>query len=154
ACDAAIICVPTPLGDGREPDLRFVVDTARAVYAHLHRGLLIVLESTTFPGTTDEVLLPIFLKTGMKPGEDFFLAFSPEREDPANKNFTTRIIPKIVGGITPQCQQVACTAYGEVVERVVPVSSARVAEAAKLLENIYRCVNIAMVNELKLLFER
>jgi UDP-N-acetyl-D-glucosamine dehydrogenase len=153
-CDAAIICVPTPLGEGNVPDLRFVVDTAQAVCAHLHRGLLVVLESTTFPGTTDEVLLPIFAKTGLRPGEDYFLAFSPEREDPANKNFTTRTIPKIVGGVTAKCQQVACAAYGEVVERVVPVSSARVAEAAKLLENIYRCVNIAMVNELKLLFER
>jgi len=154
SCDAAIICVPTPLDDRRMPDLRFVTDTARTVGTYLHRGQLVVLESTTYPGTTDEVLLPLFLERGMKPGEDFFLAFSPEREDPANKNFTTRTIPKIVGGVTPHCLTVAAAAYGEVVERIVPVSSARVAESAKLLENIYRCVNIAMINELKLLFER
>ncbi len=153
-CDAALICVPTPLADGHVPDLGYVIDTARTVQAHLHRGQLVVLESTTYPGTTDEVLLPMFTQSGLKPGEDFFLAFSPEREDPANRDFNTRTIPKIVGGITERCLRVASAAYGEVVERVVPVSSARVAEAAKLLENIYRCVNIAMINELKLLFER
>ena len=153
-CDAAIICVPTPLAEGRMPDLTFVIDTTRAVASYIHRGQLVVLESTTYPGTTDEVLLPILASSGLRVGEDFFLAFSPEREDPANKDFTTRTIPKIVGGVTPNCLQVASAAYGEVVERVVPVSSARVAEAAKLLENIYRCVNIAMINELKLLFER
>jgi len=124
------------------------------VQARLHRGQLVVLESTTYPGTTDEVVLPILAESGLKPGEDFFLAYSPEREDPANKDFNTRTIPKIVGGVTAQCLSVASAAYGEVVERIVPVSSARVAEAAKLLENIYRCVNIAMINELKLLFER
>lgn len=154
SCDAAIICVPTPLDERRLPDLRYVTDTASTVNSYLHRGQLVVLESTTYPGTTDEVLLPIFLKSGLKPGEDFFLAFSPEREDPANRSFTTRTIPKVVGGITQRCQQVAAAAYGAVVECVVPVSSARVAESAKLLENIYRCVNIAMINELKLLFER
>jgi UDP-N-acetyl-D-glucosamine dehydrogenase len=153
-CDAAIICVPTPLAEGRVPDLHYVIDTTRAVQSHLHRGQLVVLESTTYPGTTDEVLLPILVESGMRPGEDFFLAFSPEREDPANKEFSTRTIPKIVGGVTERCLQVASAAYSEVVECVVPVSSARVAEAAKLLENIYRCVNIAMINELKLLFER
>ncbi len=152
--DAAIICVPTPLGDGRAPDLRYVTNTAAAVRSHLHKGQLIVLESTTYPGTTEELLLPMFLETGLKPGDDFFLAFSPEREDPANRNFTTRTIPKIIGGVTDRCLQVACSAYSEVVDRVVPVSSSRVAEAAKLLENIYRCVNIALVNELILLFER
>jgi UDP-N-acetyl-D-glucosamine dehydrogenase len=152
--DAAIICVPTPLGDGRSPDLRHVTNTAAVVRSHLHKGQLIVLESTTYPGTTEELLLSMFLETGLKPGDDFFLAFSPEREDPANRNFTTRTIPKIVGGVTDRCLHVACSAYGEVVDRVVPVSSSRVAEAAKLLENIYRCVNIALVNELKLLFER
>ena len=153
-CDAAIICVPTPLAEGRVPDLKFVIDTTREVARYLHEGQLVVLESTTYPGTTDEILLPILAESGLRPGEDFFLAFSPEREDPANKEFTTRTIPKIVGGVTPHCLQVALAAYAEVVERVVPVSSARVAEAAKLLENIYRCVNIAMINELKLLFER
>lgn len=153
-CDAAIICVPTPLGEGRMPDLTFVVNTAEAVAQHLHRGQLVVLESTTYPGTTDEVLLPLFAGSGLKVGEDYFLAFSPEREDPANTDFSTRTIPKVVGGVTPQCGQVALAAYAALVERVVPVSSARAAEAAKLLENIYRCVNIAMINELKLLFER
>jgi len=153
-CDAAIICVPTPLGDGRTPDLRYVVETAQTVRKHIHRGQLVVLESTTYPGTTDEVLLPIFAESGLKVGEDYYLAFSPEREDPANGQFTTRTIPKLVGGVTPACLQVAAAAYSEMAEHVVQVSSARVAEAAKLLENIYRCVNIAMVNELKLLFER
>jgi UDP-N-acetyl-D-glucosamine dehydrogenase len=153
-CHAAIICVPTPLGEGRVPDLQYVEDTARAVQSRLHRGMLVVLESTTYPGTTDEVLLPMFKETGMLPGDDFFLAFSPEREDPANKDFNTCTIPKIVGGVTPRCLEVAAAAYGEVVEQVIRVSSARVAESSKLLENIYRCVNIAMINELKLLFER
>jgi UDP-N-acetyl-D-glucosamine dehydrogenase len=153
-CDAAIICVPTPLGEGRIPDLTFVINTARAVAEYLHPGQLVVLESTTYPGTTDEVLLPLFERSGLKVGESYFLAFSPEREDPANTNFSTRTIPKVVGGVTPRCAEVAVAAYGAFVERVVPVSSARAAEAAKLLENIYRCVNIAMINELKLLFER
>lgn len=153
-CDAAIICVPTPLDEGRMPDLQYVTNTARMVATYLHKGQLVVLESTTYPGTTDEVLLPLFAERGFTPGKDYFLAFSPEREDPANKNFSTRTIPKVVGGMTPNCLRVAATAYGEVVDRVVEVSSTRVAESAKLLENIYRCVNIAMINELKLLFER
>ena len=153
-CDATIVCVPTPLAEGRVPDLKYVIDTTRSVQASLHRGQLVVLESTTYPGTTEEVVLPILVESGLQPGKDFFLAFSPEREDPANKDFTTRTIPKVVGGVTAQCLQVAAAAYGEVVEHVVPVSSTRVAEAAKLLENIYRCVNIAMINELKLLFEQ
>ncbi len=153
-CDAAVICVPTPLGEGRTPDLTYVINTARAVAEHLHRGQLVVLESTTYPGTTDEVLLPMFEASGLKVGQDYFLAFSPEREDPANADFSTRTIPKVVGGITSNCGRVAAAAYAALVERVVPVSSARAAESAKLLENIYRCVNIAMINELKLLFER
>ncbi|HEV3113362.1 MAG TPA: nucleotide sugar dehydrogenase [Candidatus Binataceae bacterium] len=153
-CDAAIICVPTPLGEGRIPDLTYVVNTAEMVAENLHRGQLVVLESTTYPGTTDEVLLPLFARSGLKLGEDFFLAFSPEREDPANTDYSTRTIPKVVGGVTPNCGKVAVAAYSALVERVVPVSSARAAEASKLLENIYRCVNIAMINELKLLFER
>ena len=152
--DAAIICVPTPLGEGRAPDLTYVLNTTAAVRSYLHRGQLVVLESTTYPGTTEEVLLPILEQTGLKAGVDFFLAFSPEREDPANRSFTTKTIPKIVGGFTEECGKVASCAYSEVVEKVVPVSSTRVAESAKLLENIYRCVNIALVNELKLLFER
>jgi UDP-N-acetyl-D-glucosamine dehydrogenase len=154
SCDSAIICVPTPLGEGRAPDLTYVTETAKTIASRLHRGQLVVLESTTYPGTTNEVLQEIFNRCGMEPGRDYFLAFSPEREDPANAQFETRRIPKIVGGVTKDCLAVACAAYGEIVERVIPVSSARVAEAAKLLENIYRCVNIAMINELKLLFER
>jgi UDP-N-acetyl-D-glucosamine dehydrogenase len=153
-CDTAIICVPTPLAEGNAPDLTYVVNTAREVKRYLHRGQLVVLESTTYPGTTDEVLLGILRETGLTVGEHYYLAFSPEREDPANPNFNTRTIPKVVGGVTPNCLKVAAAAYSEVVDRVVEVSSARVAESAKLLENIYRCVNIAMVNELKLLFER
>jgi UDP-N-acetyl-D-glucosamine dehydrogenase len=153
-CDAAIICVPTPLGEGRVPDLSYVLGSANAVAEHLHRGQLVVLESTTYPGTTDEVLLELFAHSGLKVGEDFFLAFSPEREDPANGSFTTRNIPKVVGGVTANCLMVANSLYRAAVEHTVPVSSARVAECTKLLENIYRCVNIAMINELKLLFQR
>jgi UDP-N-acetyl-D-glucosamine dehydrogenase len=153
-CDAAIICVPTPLGAGRAPDLTYVIKTARAVGQHLHRGQLVVLESTSYPGTTDEEVLNILNETGLKVGEDFYLAFSPEREDPGNEKFSTCTIPKLVGGVTPNCTEIAATTYEQVVEHVVRVSSARVAECAKLLENIYRCVNIALINELKLLFER
>ena len=154
SCDAAIICVPTPLGEGRTPDLSAVINTARTIAEYLHRGELVVLESTTYPGTTDELVLSLLVESGLRVGEDFFLAFSPEREDPANQGFTTRTIPKVVGGLTPACLEVALAAYGQVIEKTVPVSSARVAESTKLLENIYRCVNVAMINELKLLFER
>jgi len=153
-CDTAIICVPTPLGEGNSPDLNYVINTAKECRKYLHTGQLVVLESTTYPGTTDEVLLPIFQETGLTVGEDYYLAFSPEREDPANSAFNTKTIPKLVGGITTNCRQVAAAAYGEIIDQVVEVSSARVAESAKLLENIYRCVNIAMINELKLLFEK
>ncbi len=146
--------MPTPLDLNRSPDLHYVISTAKQVAAHLHQGQLVVLESTTFPGTTDEVLLPMFREKGLKVGDDYFLAFSPEREDPANEKFSTKTIPKLVGGMTPACTAVASAAYGQVLDRVVTVSSPRVAEAAKLLENIYRCVNVALVNELKLLFER
>ena len=153
-CDAVIICVPTPLGEGRLPDLTAVTNTAKAAAPYVHRGQLVALESTTYPGTTDEVLLPILTAGGLEVGTDFFLAFSPEREDPANIKFSTKSIPKVVGGVTKNCLKVAAAAYGAVVDRVVEVSSARVAESTKLLENIYRCVNIAMVNELKMLFDR
>jgi UDP-N-acetyl-D-glucosamine dehydrogenase len=153
-CDAAIICVPTPLAEGKAPELRYVTVTTEEIRQRLHRGQLVVLESTTYPGTTDEVVRGILDETGLQPGRDYFLAFSPEREDPANSSFHTRSIPKLVGGVTQECLAVAAAAYRQVVETVVPVSSARVAEASKLLENIYRCVNIAMVNELKLLFHR
>ena len=153
-CAGILICVPTPLTESREPDLSYVVNTAEAVARHLRRGQLVVLESTTYPGTTDEVVRPILERGGLRVGQDFHLAFSPEREDPNNANFSTRTIPKLVGGVTPQCGRIAAALYGTVIERIVPVSSASVAEAAKLLENIYRSVNIALVNELKVLFER
>ena len=152
-CDAAIICVPTPLDDRRTPDLTSVVKTSECIAKYLHRGQLVVLESTTYPGTTDEVVLPILSGSSLKVGEDFFLAYSPEREDPGNRDFNVKNTPKLIGGVTPSSQTVACAAYKEVVARVVPVSSARVAEASKLLENIFRCVNIAMINELKVVFE-
>ena len=153
-CDGILICVPTPLTENREPDLSYVIATAEAVAAHLRPGQLVVLESTTYPGTTDEVVRPILERGGLVAGRDFHLAFSPEREDPNNVAFTTRTIPKLVGGITPECGRVAAALYGAVIDRVVPVSNAAVAEAAKLLENIYRSVNIALVNELKVLFDR
>ncbi|MDP2167621.1 MAG: nucleotide sugar dehydrogenase [Thermodesulfovibrionales bacterium] len=152
--DAIIICVPTPLSKYREPDLSFVFNTAKTIAEYLRQGQLIVLESTTYPGTTDEDMKAILEKSGLKAGTDFYLAFSPEREDPNNKNFTTRTIPKIVGGYSPACTEVAIALYSQIVEKVVPVSSTKVAEAAKLLENIYRVVNIALVNELKMLFDR
>ncbi len=153
-CDGILICVPTPLTESREPDLSYVTSTAEAVAAHLRRGQLIILESTTYPGTTDEVVRPILERGGLKVARDFHLAFSPEREDPNNRDFTTRTIPKLVGGVTPECGRIAAALYGAFIDRVVPVSTAAVAEAAKLLENIYRSVNIALVNELKVLFDR
>jgi len=153
-CDAVLICVPTPLTENREPDLSYVTGTAETIAQHLRRGQLIVLESTTYPGTTDEVVRTILEAGGLRVGTDFHLAFSPEREDPNNPEYTTRTIPKLIGGCTPQCGAVAAALYGAIMERIVPVSSARVAEAAKLLENIYRSVNIALVNELKVLFDR
>ncbi len=152
--DCIIICVPTPLTKQREPDLSYVVNTAVTIAKYLRKGQLVSLESTTYPGTTDTNVREILEKTGLKAGTDFFLAFSPEREDPNNKDFTTRTIPKIVGGYTKECLAVADALYGAIVERTVPVSSTRVAESAKLLENIYRAVNIALVNELKILFDR
>jgi UDP-N-acetyl-D-glucosamine dehydrogenase len=153
-CDAILLCVPTPLTENREPDLTYVSATTDTVALYLRHRQLVVLESTTYPGTTDEVVRPILEHTGLQAGEDFFLAYSPEREDPNNPNFSTRTIPKLVGGYTERCGELASALYGAVVERVVPVSSTRVAEAAKLLENIYRSVNIALVNELKVLFDR
>jgi UDP-N-acetyl-D-glucosamine dehydrogenase len=152
--DAIIICVPTPLTTHREPDLQYVEKTTDTVAATLRAGQLICLESTTYPGTTDEVVLPRLLARGLRVGEDFFLAFSPEREDPGNQQYGTSTIPKVVGGITPACLDLACALYSQAVERVVPVPSTRVAEATKILENVYRAVNIALVNELKIAFER
>ncbi len=150
--DAIVICVPTPLGEAREPDLSYIVQTANAIRPHLRPGQLVVLESTTYPGTTEDLLLPLLEKSGLKAGRDFFLAYSPEREDPGNRDFATRNIPKVVGGRTDACRKLAVALYEPIVEGVVPVSSTRVAEACKILENTYRAVNIALVNELKGVF--
>jgi len=158
--DAILICVPTPLDERREPDLSYVEQTARAISPNLQRGQLIVLESTTYPGTTEELVLPILEQSGLRcpiiagpeaenVPSDFFLAFSPEREDPGNKQFGLAQIPKVVGGVNPSSGRAALALYGQIVARVVPVSSTRAAEMTKLLENIFRCVNIALVNELK-----
>jgi len=152
--DAVIICVPTPLNEMREPDLQYIEKTGEEIARNLRKGHIISLESTTYPGTTDEVLLPFFEKSGLKVGKDFFLVYSPEREDPGNAEFTTKTIPKIVGGITPACRKVGKTLYEQIIEKVVEVSSTRTAELSKLLENIYRCVNIALVNEMKILADR
>ncbi len=152
--DCIIICVPTPLNKHREPDLSFVFNTTRSIARHIHKGQLIVLESTTYPGTTDEDMKRILEETGLRAGKDFYLAYSPEREDPANKDFTTSRIPKVVGGYTRDCLRVAKALYDSIVIRTVPVSSTKVAEASKLLENIYRAVNIALVNEMKMLFDK
>ncbi|HOI73765.1 MAG TPA: nucleotide sugar dehydrogenase [Syntrophales bacterium] len=154
AMDCIIICVPTPLNKNREPDMRFVFDTARTIAKYLRREQLVVLESTTYPGTTDQDVREILEAGGLTAGRDFHLAFSPEREDPNNKDFGLGSIPKVVGGLTPACLDAATAMYSAIVQKTVPVSSPRVAEAAKLLENIYRSVNIALVNELKMLFDR
>ena len=148
--DCILICVPTPLDEHMAPDLRYLNDTIRAISKHLRPGQLIVLESTSFPGTTEEMILPGISRTGMEVGSDFFLAYSPEREDPGNKTFHAGNIPRVVGGVTRNCKEVACQLY-ESITKVVPVSSTRVAEMTKLLENIFRGVNIALVNELKIL---
>jgi UDP-N-acetyl-D-glucosamine dehydrogenase len=152
-CEAIIICVPTPLAKHREPDLTYVLDTGRAIAPHLQRGQLVVLESTTYPGTTDTELRAV-LEAGsvLKAGVDFHLAFSPEREDPGNPQSDVAVIPKIVGGFTPECQKHALSVYGRAIKTLVPVESCRVAEAVKLTENIFRAVNIAMVNELKVVY--
>jgi len=152
--DAILICVPTPLSDTRDPDLQYVEATTRAIAETLRPGQLIVLESTTYPGTTRERLLPILESRGQTVGEDVFVAYSPEREDPGNLSYTARSIPKVVGGIEPRSRQVAEALYRAVMVEVVPVSSCEVAEACKILENTYRSVNIALVNELKMLFDR
>ncbi len=154
-CDAVLICVPTPLTKMREPDMSYVEGTARSIGPHVRKGQLISLESTTYPGTTDELVQPIIEQlSGLKAGQDFYLAFSPEREDPGNASHNTKSIPKVVGGLTPACREVAAALYGAALDKVVPVSSTRVAEMTKLLENIFRSVNIALVNELKVLCER
>jgi len=152
--DCILICVPTPLGQHREPDMTFVFETGRTIAKYLRPGQLISLESTTYPGTTDEDLRKILEQSQLKAGIDFFLAFSPEREDPNNENFSTSTIPKVVGGINKDSLEVAKALYDQITLQTVPVSSAKVAEATKLLENIYRAVNIALVNELKMLFDK
>lgn len=152
-CDAIIICVPTPLNKNREPDISYILKTGQAIAPFLKNGMLVVLESTTYPGTTDEDLKQVLEQgSGLVAGKDFHLAFSPEREDPGNPNSTVALIPKVVGGLTPACLERATALYSQAVERVVPVSSCRAAEATKLLENIFRSVNIALVNELKVVY--
>ena len=152
--DALIICVPTPLTKNREPDMTYIVVTCETISKYLRKGQLVSLESTTYPGTTREVMKPILEKSGLKAGKDFYMAFSPEREDPGNKNFRTATIPKVVGGYDKKSLQIALDIYKYAIDELVPVSSCEVAESAKILENTYRCVNIAMVNELKQLFDR
>ena len=158
--DAIIICVPTPLDEHREPDMSFVVSTAKMIAKYLRKDQLVTLESTTYPGTTDEILKPLFEnaanagKNKFQVGKDFYLAFSPEREDPNNPDFSTVTIPKVIGGITPKCLKVAKALYDLVIVQTVPVSSPSAAEATKLLENIFRSINIALVNELKMVFDR
>lgn len=153
-CDAILICVPTPLGRHREPDLSYVRKTADEIALRVRPGQLVVLESTTYPGTTREELVPRFAARGLTNGDSVFVAFSPEREDPGNSRWTTRTIPKVVGGVDDAGRETACALYAAAFETVVPVSSAEVAESAKLLENIFRSVNIALVNEMKIVFDR
>ena len=152
--DALILCVPTPLNKYREPDMSFVLGTIDSLVPHLRAGHLVSLESTTYPGTTDEELLPRIESRGFKVGENAFLVFSPEREDPGNPNFTTRTIPKVCGGVTPACQEIGVALYSAVIDKVVPVSSTRAAEMTKLLENIHRAVNIGLVNEMKIVADK
>jgi UDP-N-acetyl-D-glucosamine dehydrogenase len=152
--DVILICVPTPLDQYRDPDLTFVMNTIEEITHHLTKGQLIILESTTYPGTTDEEILPLLEKTGMKIDQDFWLAFSPEREDPGREDYTTSTIPKVVGGVTADSTEIAVEAYRLAIKTVVPVSHSKVAEACKILENTYRAVNIALVNELKVVFDK
>lgn len=152
--DALLLCVPTPLNKYREPDLSFVISTIEALTPHLRVAQVVSLESTTYPGTTEEELLPRITATGLAVGEDIFLVYSPEREDPGNANFTTNVIPKVVGGHTSSCLEVGKALYGEAIDNVVPVSSTKAAEMTKLLENIHRAVNIGLVNEMKIVADR
>jgi len=152
--DAILICVPTPLTENREPDMTYVETTCETIARYLRKGQLVVLESTTYPGTTRELMMPILEKSGLKAGRDFYMAYSPEREDPGNKNFRTSTIPKVVGGLDDASLDKALEIYKYAIEKMVPVDSCEVAESCKILENVYRSVNIAMVNELKRLFDR
>jgi len=154
ACDAISICVPTPLRKTKDPDLSYILESAQALAPHLKPGTLVILESTTYPGTTEEVILPILETGGRKVGKDFFLCFSPERVDPGNKKYGTRQIPKVIGGITPTCTEIGAAYYGRVMDTVVPVSSTRVAEMVKLLENTFRMINIGLANEMALMCDR
>lgn len=161
--DAIIICVPTPLNEHREPDMTFIINSGKIIAEYLKKGQFVSLESSTYPGTTEEILLPMFENAPLTQkisskkfvvGKDFYLAFSPEREDPNNPKYSTATIPKVVGGVTPNCLKIALALYNQVIIKTVPVSSPRAAEATKLLENIYRSINIALVNELKMVFDR
>jgi len=152
--DVLIICVPTPLGKHREPDVSFISDTMAALKPHLHAGQAVSLESTTYPGTTEELVVPVMQAAGLKPGVDCFVVYSPEREDPGNQKFNTQTIPKVVSGLTPACREVAVALYSAVIDKVVQVSSLRTAEMTKLLENIHRAINIGLVNEMKIVADR
>lgn len=152
--DVVIICVPTPLTENKDPDISYIVNVSRHIAEHLHSGQLISLESTTYPGTTEEVILPMLAPKGLQVGVDYFLSFSPERVDPGNARYTTKNTNKVVGGVTPACLDVACTMYRQTILTVVPVSSPKVAEMTKVFENTYRAVNIALVNELAMLCDR
>lgn len=153
-CDAIIICVPTPLNKYREPDMSYIVSTMEAIAPHFRANQVLSLESTTYPGTTDEIVKPFIEKQGFTVGKDYFLIFSPEREDPANPNFSTKTIPKVCGGVTPACLETGLALYSSVIDKVVPVSSTRAAEMTKLLENIHRAVNIGLVNEMKIVADK
>jgi UDP-N-acetyl-D-glucosamine dehydrogenase len=146
--------VPTPLSKTKDPDISYIIDATREICTYIHSGQLIVLESITYPGTTDEVLLPQIRETGLQLGKDFYLAFSPQRIDPGNRSFSLKSTPKIIGGITEECTQIAALLYAQIIETVVPVSSSRTAEMVKLLENIFRAVNIGLVNEVALICDR
>ena len=150
-CDTVSLCVPTPLRKTRDPDLSHILDATERLAEQLHPGMLIILESTTYPGTTEEVIRPRLEKSGLRAGSDFFLCFSPERVDPGNRSYKTRNIPKVIGGVTPVCTEMGSLLYSQVMEEVVPVSSTRVAEMVKLLENTFRMINIGLANEMALL---
>ncbi len=152
--DVVLICVPTPFDAMKTPDLSYIVAAAEGIWPHLHRGQMVILQSTTYPGTTEEVVQPILERSGLRAGQDFHLVFSPERIDPGNPNYGAHNIPKVVGGLTPACTALACDLFGHLTPQIHPVSTPRVAEMTKLLENIFRSVNIALVNELALLMER
>jgi UDP-N-acetyl-D-glucosamine dehydrogenase len=153
-CDTVSICVPTPLRKTKDPDLSFILSAAELLAKQLHPGMLIILESTTYPGTTEEAILPVLELSGLKVGEDFFLCFSPERVDPGNEKFKTRNIPKVIGGVTPQCVQIGALFYSQVMDTVVPVGTTRVAEMVKLLENTFRMINIGLANEMAMMCSR